>query len=194
MSYHVHHTQGIVLGSKTYGEAHKIIFILTRERGLIATYAQSIRSHRSKLKSHIQQLSLIDADVILGKEYWKLIGAQSIITPQFLLETTVWHAWNRCAKLLLRLIPHDEPNEALFLSMYEMYMFTYNEHYQGDELVFEYLCMIRILYHLGYWSLQHKKYAEIILSVPTSELCEKYAQDILVEKEAIERRIMQTHL
>lgn len=153
MSYQIYHTAGIVMGIANRGEANRVITILTRDLGLVRATAQGIRKNESKLRFATQQLSLCNCDFVLGKEYWRLIGVESLQTGnELVLHTELWNAWNRCAALLARLVPTDEVHTELYDAVYDAYQFAIAHAESLDPISFEHFLVLRILNHLGYWS------------------------------------------
>ncbi len=153
MSYQIYHTQGIVMGITNRGEANRVITILTRDLGLVRASAQSIRKTESKLRFGVQQLSHCHCDFVLGKEYWRVIGVESIQTGnELVLYTELWNVWNRCAALLARLIPTDEAHPELYDAVADAYQFSIAHASTLDAVSFEHFLVLRILTHLGYWS------------------------------------------
>lgn len=171
MSYQIYHTEGIVVGITNRGEANRVLTIMTRDLGLVRASAQSIRKNESKLRSSVQQLSHCHCDFILGKEYWRLIGVESIQTgSDLVLYPEIWSAWNRCAVLLDRLIPVDEVHTELYDMLYDAYIFscTYAETLNVKAL--EHFLALRILAHLGYWSFEDDKDTAILLEPLSKEV------------------------
>ena len=60
-------TEGIVLSRTDYGEADRIINILTPEQGKIALMARGVRKPKSKLAGGIELFSISDISYIKGK-------------------------------------------------------------------------------------------------------------------------------
>jgi DNA repair protein RecO (recombination protein O) len=63
----LHRTEGIVLKTKEYGEADLIVTILTRDFGLIHTFAKSPRKTKSRFGSSLEPLSHVQLS-FWGKE------------------------------------------------------------------------------------------------------------------------------
>ncbi len=55
--HHIYHTEGIILGSKNYGEAGKYYSIFTRDLGMIYASAQGVRKMSSKLRFILQDFA-----------------------------------------------------------------------------------------------------------------------------------------
>src|SRR3989344_2270263 len=78
MSYHIYNTRGIILSSRPLREADRIYSILTRELGLLRATATGVRKEESKLRGHIEPISLSNVSLIRGKEYWRLTSAELV--------------------------------------------------------------------------------------------------------------------
>jgi DNA repair protein RecO len=70
------HTDAFVLKSVESGEANKRVWLFTREYGLIVATVQGVRKPAAKLRSHIIDYCYIHADLIKGREVWRLVSAQ----------------------------------------------------------------------------------------------------------------------
>jgi DNA repair protein RecO len=72
-------TQGIVLGRTDYGEADRIITILTPEQGKLSLMARGVRKAKSRLAGGIELFSTTDITYINGRgEIGTLISARLI--------------------------------------------------------------------------------------------------------------------
>jgi len=74
--YSIQTTPGFIIDSRTYGEAGKMLFIFTRDLGLVMAVAQGIRFERSKLRPFTQDYSFGEFSFVRGKEMWRLTSAQ----------------------------------------------------------------------------------------------------------------------
>jgi len=70
------HTDAFVLRSIESGEANKRVWLFTREFGLIVATVQGVRKAGAKLRSHITDYCYIHADIIKGRDVWRLVSAQ----------------------------------------------------------------------------------------------------------------------
>src|SRR3989344_531684 len=108
MSYHIYTTRGVVLSSRSLREADRVYSILTRDLGLIRATALGVRKEESKLRGHIEPLSLSTISLVRGKEYWRLTSADSIknipVSPNF----------SKPFSLIETLVQGEDPNQELF--------------------------------------------------------------------------------
>jgi DNA repair protein RecO len=77
------HTDAFVLKSVESGEANKRVWLFTREFGLIVATVQGVRKAGAKLRSHITDYCYIHADIIKGRDVWRLVSAQIQENPFF---------------------------------------------------------------------------------------------------------------
>lgn len=77
----IHHTKAVILKSTAVGEANKRITLFTEEFGLIVATTQGIRKHGSKLQNQLIDYSFISADLVKGKDVWRLVSATSLYNP-----------------------------------------------------------------------------------------------------------------
>lgn len=163
MSHHVYTSQGFVIDSKPNGEAGKVLFLFTRELGMVAAIAQGIRLGVSKLRYHTQDFSYATFSLVKGKEMWRLTGATPVAssaparsggmsaTDDLSVSATPSHRaiYARVFSLLRRLLHGEEKNEPLFDSV--LAFFTYmNKGANADLELIECIIVLRVLHHLGY--------------------------------------------
>lgn len=70
-------TKAIVLRRTNYGEADRILQLLTPEHGKISVMAKGVRREKSKLAGAVELFAVSDITVVPGKgEIWTLTGAK----------------------------------------------------------------------------------------------------------------------
>lgn len=72
----IHHTEAFVLRSIESGEANKRVWLFTKEYGLIVATVQGVRKPGAKLRAHIIDYCYIKADIVKGRDVWRLVSAQ----------------------------------------------------------------------------------------------------------------------
>lgn len=153
MSYHIYKTRGLVLGSFANGEADRSFRIFTEDFGLIFASAKSVRSHLSKLRSHLDDFSLSELSLIKGKNKWKLTGALSNRNFYRDFENNK-NKKVLCGKIFLlvqTLLSGEEKNSELFLIVSENLDNLLVKDFSEEELrVVEALIVLRILHNLGF--------------------------------------------
>lgn len=133
----VHTTPGFVIGSKPYGEADRLLYIFTRDLGLVTAVAQSIRLERSKLRYSAQDYDFGNFSLVRGRELWRLTSAQAS-RPMGDLTTVA-----RIALLLRRFLHGEEANQELFDCVRA---FIESEAHEA----LEHLTVFRVMSALGY--------------------------------------------
>ena len=79
-------TQAIVLNSKSFGEADRILTLLTYERGKVRAVARGARRPRNRLAAVIQPISHVEVQITEGNQLDTLNQGQLINTYRFLKE------------------------------------------------------------------------------------------------------------
>lgn len=82
----VYNTQAVVLSSKSFGEADRILTLLTYERGKIRVIARGSRRPKNRLAAIVQPLSHIEAQILEGQQLDTLNQGQLINSFRFLRE------------------------------------------------------------------------------------------------------------
>jgi DNA repair protein RecO len=152
MAYRIYHVEGIVLQSKPTGEGDALLFVYTKELGLVMVVAKSLRLARSRLRFVLQRFAHAHLDLVRGKHGWRLTSARTISTQSVLFR----HPYRRkalaaMASMLMRLIQGEESHEELFAAIIEdldklKKLETLEECYY-----FELYVAIKMLRALGYW-------------------------------------------
>ncbi len=74
MSYHLYQTKGVVLDSRNIGEENELLFVFTKELGLVSVFAKSIKKAESKLRPSLQKFSWVWLSLIKGKTNIRVTG------------------------------------------------------------------------------------------------------------------------
>jgi len=77
----IHHTKAVILRSISSGEANKRVWLFTEGFGLVVATMQGVRKHGAKLQSQVVDYSIISADLVKGRDVWRLISATLIHNP-----------------------------------------------------------------------------------------------------------------
>ncbi len=169
MSYHVHHTEAIILSSHPVGEGDRLLRCYTREMGLVFARAKSVREGRSRLRYALQPFSHVELDLIRGKYGWKITSSRLVDTFADLWKgSEKRRVVAQYAHLTARLVQGEERHDELFEELYAAFSFlrivTTSRDIEAAELAF----VIRILAHLGYWDRSNVS-AEDIVRLPWGE-------------------------
>jgi DNA repair protein RecO len=111
----IHHTEAFVLKSLESGEANKRVWLFTKEYGLIVATVQGVRKSGAKLRSHITDYCYINADIVKGRDVWRLVSAQVIKNP-FIADYDKLRArsYIRALSLVERFCIEEGPEPILF--------------------------------------------------------------------------------
>ena len=143
-------TEGIVLRKSSRGEASVSASILTRHLGLISVFARSARRSESKLRYALEPFTRARFSLVLGVRGWKLTGALDISRALFLVSTERRATAARIARLLLRLLPEGDSQEALYTTVGEgLATLAHSQNAEVAESI-ECVLVLRILFCLGY--------------------------------------------
>jgi DNA repair protein RecO (recombination protein O) len=150
--HHIHHTEGLVLGSRNRGEANKLIVVYTLDHGLVYAMAQGIRLHKSKLRYSLQDLSYVSVDLVHGRDIWRVTSATHISSFAYArtdIKSIALMA--RVCKLLERLCAGEEGNKEIFHDVIQAFttLDTPNPDPQFRDAL-ELQLVLRILHALGY--------------------------------------------
>lgn len=134
-------------------EANKLLLVYSREFGLVYLSAQSIRALGSKMRFHAHILSLVDLDMVQGRDIWKLTGIHENISSLKFIGTSWYKLCSNVSRVIMRLCKGEEPNLALWNDMAVLYEYAqqHPESSAVNEKFLEIILVVRILYHLGYW-------------------------------------------
>lgn len=148
--HHIHHTEGLILKSKSFGEAGKRYFILTRDVGMVLATAQGVRKMSSKLRYVLQDFSYVKVDLVRGKDVWRVTSASKTNQLENIgKRKETLEIFANISRLLRRLLQGEDPNPSLFedvvtgLSMLENS--TKEEMYNIEAVM-----VLRLLHNLGY--------------------------------------------
>lgn len=141
-----HTTDGFVIDARDYREADRILYIFTRDFGLVGAIATGIRLQKSKLRAHCMTLSLGSYAIIRGREMWRLADACVTVLPsaQYVIPA-------RIAILLKRFLHGEEASPRLFDIVSTAITFL-DKNSLGIEAMemLETLTVARMLHALGY--------------------------------------------
>lgn len=148
----IYHTHGFVLSSRNVGEANKLIFIYTREMGLVRATVQGIRLAKSKLRYALQDFSYAKIDLVQGRDIWRVTSATTVDSfPYVRSDRQSLVLIARVVKLLERLCDGEESNTRIFDDLINSLRMLDDE---GISPVFrealELHLVLRIMHSLGY--------------------------------------------
>jgi len=149
--HHIYHTEGIILGSRNFGEAGKYYSIFTRDLGMISASAQGVRKMSSKLRFILQDFAHVKVDLVQGKDFWRVTSASKTNDLEQISKNPENLAvFANISALLKRLLAGVEPNEALFIDLLNGLSILEKIENQEDLRNAEAVIVLRIVHNLGY--------------------------------------------
>ena len=151
MSHAIYQTPALILKTKNMRESNKLVYLYTQKFGLIYASMQSVRKMESKMRYHIHPYSLVDVDLVSGKNIWRITGVHEKISSFTFVNTPWYRIASRVSDTLVQMCPGEEANEALWQTILVFFEnFTKdNENYIKE---YEIITIIKILFNLGYWN------------------------------------------
>lgn len=111
----IYKTDAVVIGSKNWGEADKMVLLFTKERGLIQAAAFGCRRPRSPLASGMQMFSCIELQLSEGKRVDTVKQCTLKVHYKKLSEDlTVMAYASFVAEFLREFLPEGQPEPQLF--------------------------------------------------------------------------------
>jgi DNA repair protein RecO (recombination protein O) len=192
--HHIYHTEGIILGSKNFGEAGKYYFIFTRDLGMIYASAQGVRKMSSKLRFVLQDFSYIKLDLVRGKDFWRLTSAQKTNKLEKISKNVdTLRIFANIGKLLQRLLVGEDANEELFNDLLKGLNVLEKSIDKKDYQNIEIIIVLRILSNLGY--IGNDKILDDIIKSPFEEdLIFKVGKSRFQILSEINKALGETHL
>lgn len=149
--HHIYHTEGLILGSKNFGEAGRYYFLLTRDLGMIYASAQGVRKMSSKLRFVLQDFTYIKVDLVQGKDFWRVTSASKTNMLEDITSRRENLAiFSNIARLLKRLLAGVEPNPELFSDVLNGLLVLEKTTEVEEMRNIEAIMVLRILNNLGY--------------------------------------------
>lgn len=153
MSYQKYLGEGVIIGMSEWGESGRVLKVLTREgvRSLVAT---GVRELRSKMRSEIDVLTMVEFEYVEGKDVARLVGIfpkEKLLNLQdkYVLENIlqIRNAISNVTNFVTRVVVGETPNDNLYESFLEGLEIVQKRFVPEIEVVW----LIKILVSLGYW-------------------------------------------
>jgi len=149
--HHIYHTEGIILGSRNFGEAGKYYYIFTRDLGMITAKAEGIRKMSSKLRFVLQDFAYLKIDLVAGQNIFRVTNASKTnILENIIKKPETFKVFENIARLLRRLLAGVEPNVALFIDLLAGLIALEKSQSKEDLRNIEIIIVLRIINNLGY--------------------------------------------
>lgn len=150
MAHDVHTTKALVMRRAPSREGDAVIWLLTKDFGLIPAVAQSVRKERSKMRFALQDLSSARVSLVRGRDIWRITGAEE---DEMLLQETevpVRVLMGRVAAIISRLVPSEDVHTTLYDVCHTGFQYAATTRNEEERNVLELLLVARVLYVLGY--------------------------------------------
>ena len=149
--HHIYHTEGIILGSKNFGEAGRYYYVFTRDLGMIYASASGVRKMSSKLRFVLQDFAYLKIDLVQGKDFWRITTAEKTsYLENITKKRESLKIFSNVSRLLKRLLPGTEANEPLFKEIIMGLSSIENAHSKEEFEDYEITLVLGILEKLGY--------------------------------------------
>ncbi len=162
----IHHTEAFVIRSEPSGEANKRLWLFTQEFGLLIVMVQGVRKPTAKLQGHISDYSVIAADLIKGKNSWRLVSAKVLEVPMRAnARSALARAYVRTLSFLERFLTGEGAHSELFDHMRAMAAIIEQGGY--DARAVDALSLWKMLVLLGYVAVSDDE--QVLLMLPLGE-------------------------
>jgi DNA repair protein RecO (recombination protein O) len=149
--HRIYHTEGLILGSRNFGEAGKYYYIFTKNLGMIYASAQGVRKMSSKLRFVLRDFSYVKLDLIYGKDFWRITSASKTNRLENISKKPgSLKIFANISRLLKRLLAGEDANEALFTDLLNGLIILEKYEMEKDLRNIEAILVLRILNNLGY--------------------------------------------
>ncbi|KKP86155.1 MAG: repair protein RecO protein [Parcubacteria group bacterium GW2011_GWC1_35_8] len=192
--HHIYHTEGIILSSRSYGEAGKHFHIFTRDLGMITASAQGVRKMSSKLRFVLQDFAYLKIDLVQGKNIFRLTNASKTNKLEHIVKNVeTLKVFANIARLLKRLLAGVEPNEILFADLLNGLAILERVQAKESLLNIEAILVLRILNNLGYIG-ENEVLQNLIKSPFEENLVFEVSKDRAKVLHQINKALKETHL
>jgi DNA repair protein RecO len=192
--HHIYHTEGLILGSRNFGESGKYYSIFTRDLGMIYASAQGIRKMSSKLRFVLQDFSYVKIDLVRGKDFWRLTSASKTnILDNISKNSETFKIFANIGRLLQRLLAGEETNEELFADLLSGLIILEKSKTKEELQNVEAIIVLRVLNNLGYIG-DDETFKNIIKSPFGEDLIFEVGKSRLKILSEINKALGETHL
>lgn len=151
----IYHTPAVIIKSISVGEANKRVWLLTKEFGLIIAVVQGVRKPEAKLRGHLVDYAFVQADLVKGKEVWRLISCEMLHNPLAgQTDSPLARGYVRSLTMLERFMIGEGSHEELFAHTEEIAQLIARD--DIDAQYFDTLSLWRIITILGYVAVDEK--------------------------------------
>lgn len=143
-------TEGIIVKRSNFGEADRILTIITPYKGKIKVIAKGVRRITSRRAGNVEVLNKVRLQIFAGKGMKILTEAQALDTfPKIKNDLTMSTYGSHLAELSERFLPEEQPNPAI----YQLLAATLELLESNPRQIFIRAFEVKLLSLLGFWSL-----------------------------------------
>lgn len=143
-------TEGIIVKRSNFGEADRILTIITPFKGKIKVVAKGVRRITSRRGGNVEMLNKVKIQIFHGKGMDLLTEAQSLETfPNIKSDLMISTYGSHIVELADRLLPEEQPNPQAYNLLATILTLLETNPRQLFIRAFE----VKILSILGFWSL-----------------------------------------
>lgn len=149
--YHKHHTRGIVIRGKAFGDESRQVVLFTEKFGLISARVQGARNPHSKMRGGAQDFSCGEFSLVHGKSGWKVVSIrvkENFFEALRLSETKLKVAQN--VLFLVRKLTDEEESGGEVYNIVLNFLNFLKEAREKDVPLSECLTLLKILHLLGF--------------------------------------------
>lgn len=142
-------TEAIVIKHSNFGEADRIITVLTPYRGKLNLIAKGVRRITSRRAGNIEPLNRVKIHIFQGTGMPILTEAESLeVFPKLKSDLTLSTYGSYVLELIDRLVPHEQPNKQI----YQLLIDALGELDKNPRQIFIRAFEVKLLASSGFWS------------------------------------------
>lgn len=142
-------TEAIVIKHSNFGEADRIITVLTPYRGKLNLIAKGVRRITSRRAGNIEPLNRVKIHIFQGSGLPILTEAESLeVFPKLKSDLTLSTYGSYALELINRLVPQEQPNKQI----YQLLVDTLRALAKNPRQIFIRAFEIKLLNFSGFWS------------------------------------------
>ncbi|HEX7259543.1 MAG TPA: DNA repair protein RecO [Candidatus Saccharimonadia bacterium] len=141
----IYSTDAIILGRHNFGEADRVMVLLTPGRGVIRGVAKGVRRIKSRLAGHLELFCHSELMLAEGRNMDTITGARLVHHPEMSNDYERMRLAYLFAEMVNRLSINEEPHPGMFELVQEAYLGL-----REPDPVLELWFKLRLLDRLGY--------------------------------------------
>lgn len=150
MSHAIYQTKAIILKTKNMRESNKLLVLYTEKFGLIYCVMQSVRELKSKMRYHVNRYSLIEVDLVQGRDIWRITGMHEEISSLGFAGGLWFDLIANFSQLISRLSDGEQSDDVIWENIQYLYN-NFENINESNQFYYEIIFSVRLLDTLGYW-------------------------------------------